>query len=57
MLDQEQYRHGVFVAHVEQRRDSSPNAKIVKKNSLCIMEAYDRSDRISKKNRTLANKG
>ena len=23
MLDQEQYRHGVFVAHVEQRRDGS----------------------------------
>ena len=27
MLDQEQYRHGVFVAHVEQRRDGSIDVK------------------------------
>jgi len=30
MLDQEQYRHGVFVAHVEQRRDGGS----AKKNKL-----------------------
>jgi hypothetical protein len=39
MLDQEQYRHGVFAAHVEQRRDSgSANKNKLKEGwkSLCL---------------------